>query len=37
MTKHFARRSALTVIACGGTSMATGRVWAEDKTGRAAA
>ena len=34
MTKHFTRRSALTVIACGGASMAAGRAWAEDKTGR---
>ena len=34
MAKHFTRRSALTVIACGGASMAAGRAWAEDKTGR---
>jgi NitT/TauT family transport system substrate-binding protein len=32
MTKQFTRRSALTVIACGGAAMAAGRVWAEDKT-----
>src|SRR5205823_14863228 len=31
---HFTRRSALTVIAAGGASMASGRVWAEDKPGR---
>ncbi len=34
MTKHFTRRSALTIIACGGASLAAGRAWAEDKTGR---
>src|SRR6267154_2817775 len=34
MTKHLTRRSALTVLACGGASMAAGRAWAEDKTGR---
>jgi hypothetical protein len=37
MTTHFTRRSALTVITCGGASMAVRRVWAEDKAGRAAA
>ena len=31
---HFTRRSALTVIAAGGASIASGRVWAEDKPGR---
>ena len=34
MTSHFTRRSALTIIAGGGVSMAAGRAWAEDKTGR---
>jgi len=34
MTAHFTRRSALTIIVCGGASMAAGRAWAEDKTGR---
>ena len=34
MATHFARRSALTIIAGGGASMAGGRAWAEDKTGR---
>jgi NitT/TauT family transport system substrate-binding protein len=34
MAKHFTRRSALTVIAAGGASMAAGRAWSEDKTGR---
>ena len=34
MAKHFTRRSALTIIACGGASVAAGRAWAEDKTGR---
>jgi NitT/TauT family transport system substrate-binding protein len=34
MIKHFTRRSALTVIACGGASMAAGRARAEDKAGR---
>jgi NitT/TauT family transport system substrate-binding protein len=31
---HFTRRSALTVIAAGGASIASSRVWAEDKPGR---
>ena len=31
---HFTRRSALTVIAAGGASIASGKVWAEDKPGR---
>jgi len=31
---HFTRRSALTIIAAGGASIASGRVWAEDKPGR---
>ena len=35
MAKHFTRRSALTIIAAGGASMAAGRTFAEDKTGRA--
>ena len=35
MAKHFTRRSALTIIAAGGASMAAGRALAEDKTGRA--
>jgi NitT/TauT family transport system substrate-binding protein len=34
MATHFCRRSALTVIAGFGASMAAGRAWAEDKTGR---
>src|SRR3979411_1855556 len=34
MTTHFTRRSVLTIIACGGASLSTGRAWAEDKTGR---
>ena len=34
MAKHFTRRSALTIIAAGGASMAAGRARAEDKTGR---
>ena len=34
MAKHFTRRSALTIIAAGGASMAAGRAFAEDKTGR---
>jgi NitT/TauT family transport system substrate-binding protein len=34
MATHFTRRSALTIIAGSGASMAAGRVWAEDKTGR---
>ncbi len=34
MAKHFTRRSALTIIACSGASVAAGRAWAEDKTGR---
>jgi len=37
MTKHFTRRSALTVVSGVGASMAAGRFWAEDKAGRAAA
>jgi NitT/TauT family transport system substrate-binding protein len=35
MAKHFTRRSALTIIAAGGASMAAGRAFAEEKTGRA--
>jgi NitT/TauT family transport system substrate-binding protein len=35
MAKHFTRRSALTIIAAGGASMAAGRAFAEDKTARA--
>jgi len=35
MAKHFTRRSALTIIAAVGASMASGRALAEDKTGRA--
>src|SRR5437899_8019391 len=31
---HFTRRSALTIIAAGGASVASGRVWPEDKPGR---
>ncbi len=34
MAIHFTRRSALMIIACGGASVAAGRTWAEDKTGR---
>jgi NitT/TauT family transport system substrate-binding protein len=34
MARHFTRRSALTIIAAGGASMAAGRAFAEDKTGR---
>jgi NitT/TauT family transport system substrate-binding protein len=34
MAAHFTRRSALTIIAGCGASMATGRAWAEDKAGR---
>ena len=34
MATHFTRRSALTIIAGGSASMAAGRAWAEDKTGR---
>ena len=34
MATHFTRRSALTVIAAGGASIAAGRAWAEDKDGR---
>jgi NitT/TauT family transport system substrate-binding protein len=35
MTRNFTRRSALTIIAGGGASIASGRrAWAEDKTGR---
>jgi NitT/TauT family transport system substrate-binding protein len=34
MATHLTRRSALTVIAGSGASMAAGRAWAEDKTGR---
>jgi NitT/TauT family transport system substrate-binding protein len=34
MTQHFTRRSALTVIACGGASLATRRAWGEEKSGR---
>ena len=32
---HVTRRSALTIIAAGGASIASGRAWAEDKPGRA--
>jgi NitT/TauT family transport system substrate-binding protein len=35
MAKLFTRRSALTIIAASGASMAAGRAFAEDKTGRA--
>jgi NitT/TauT family transport system substrate-binding protein len=35
MAKHFTRRSALTIIAAGGASMAAGRAFADDKTARA--
>jgi NitT/TauT family transport system substrate-binding protein len=35
MATHFTRRSALTIIAGSGASIAAGRAWAEDKTGRA--
>jgi NitT/TauT family transport system substrate-binding protein len=34
MTRHFTRRSALTIIAASGASIAVGRALAEDKTGR---
>jgi NitT/TauT family transport system substrate-binding protein len=34
MTAYFTRRSALTIIACSGASMAVGRAWAENKAGR---
>src|ERR1700754_49365 len=34
MATHFTRRSALTIIAGCGASMAAGRAWADDKTGR---
>jgi NitT/TauT family transport system substrate-binding protein len=34
MATHFTRRSALTIIAGYGASMAAGRAWAEDKSGR---
>ena len=34
MTRHFTRRSALTIIACSGVSLSAGRASAEDKTGR---
>jgi NitT/TauT family transport system substrate-binding protein len=34
MATHFTRRSALTIIAGSGASMAAGRAWADDKTGR---
>src|SRR3981081_3942655 len=34
MAKHFTRRSALTIIAGSGASVAASRAWAEDKTGR---
>ncbi|MEA2863741.1 MAG: sulfonate transport system substrate-binding protein [Bradyrhizobium sp.] len=34
MTVYFTRRAALSVIACGGASMATGRAWSADKAGR---
>ena len=34
MAKHFTRRSALTIIAAGGASMAASRSFAEDRTGR---
>ena len=32
---YVSRRSALTIIAGGGAALATGRAWAEGKTGRA--
>ena len=35
MATHFTRRSALTIIAGSGASLAVGRAWAEDKAGRA--
>ena len=35
MAKHFTRRSALTIIAAGGASMAAGRAFADEKTARA--
>ena len=34
MVACFTRRSALTIIACSGASMAAGRAWAENKAGR---
>jgi ABC-type nitrate/sulfonate/bicarbonate transport systems, periplasmic components len=34
MTAYFTRRSALTIIACSGASMAVGQAWAENKAGR---
>ena len=34
MTRQFTRRSALTIVAGGGASVAAGRVWAEEKSGR---
>jgi NitT/TauT family transport system substrate-binding protein len=34
MTRHFTRRSALTIIAGGAASIAAGRTWADDKSGR---
>jgi NitT/TauT family transport system substrate-binding protein len=34
MTRQFTRRSALTIVAGGGASVAAGRAWAEDKSGR---
>jgi NitT/TauT family transport system substrate-binding protein len=34
MRTHFTRRSALTIIAGGGASLATRRAWADDKSGR---
>src|SRR6202163_1626602 len=34
MTRQFTRRSALTIVAGGGASLAAGRAWAEDKAGR---
>ena len=34
MRTHFTRRSALTIITAGGASLAAGRAWAEDKSGR---
>src|ERR1700687_5365802 len=34
MTRQFTRRSALTIFAGGGASVAAGRAWAEDKSGR---
>src|SRR5258708_31700988 len=34
MARHFTRRSALTIIAGGSASVAAGRAWAEEKTGR---